>query len=85
MLRTTLALVSLVTLAGLFAYPLAYVTFPWTVPVPYMAAIWLASNAFTRVPSRAFWMPSRMMRSPGFNPSEMRMFESTCSAVVTAR
>ena len=42
MLRTTLALVSLVTLAGLFAYPLAYVTFPWTVPVPYMAAIWLA-------------------------------------------
>ena len=39
MLRTTLALVSLVTLAGLFAYPVAYVTFPWTVPVPYMLAI----------------------------------------------
>lgn len=39
MLRITLTFASLLASAALFTYPLFFVTFPWTVPVPYMAAL----------------------------------------------
>ena len=33
-----IAILAFIVMAALFVYPLVYVTFPWTVPVPYMAA-----------------------------------------------
>lgn len=46
MLRTALAVVSAITLAGLMAYPTLYVTFPWTIPVAYLAALMAAMAGF---------------------------------------
>lgn len=42
MLRTLTPVVSFLALIGLFAYPVLYVTFPWTIPVTYLAALVVA-------------------------------------------
>jgi hypothetical protein len=45
-MRGLIAFISFLALVVLFLYPIAYVTFPWTVPVPYLLTCLVAMTTF---------------------------------------
>ena len=41
-----IAVLSFITILGLFVYPVMFITFPWTVPVPYLLALMASIGTF---------------------------------------